>query len=89
MLALDGNAIAGLLREVFGDEMTTEAGICRSCGSRQLLAEVRVYTRAPGAVARCKACGQVVFVLIETGGQTRIRMDGLELVRGDGPLSYG
>ena len=33
MDALDGNAIAGLLHEVFSSEMTTATGICATCGS--------------------------------------------------------
>jgi hypothetical protein len=32
--ALDGNAIAGTLAEVFGGEMTTAIGVCGHCGSR-------------------------------------------------------
>ena len=32
MNALDGNAIAGLLVEVFGAEMTTSKGTCGSWG---------------------------------------------------------
>jgi hypothetical protein len=79
MEPLDGNAIAGPLYEVYGIEMTTETGVCKSCGTPQLLAEVRVYARAPGAVARCKHCGSVVFVVVDAGGRTQIRMDGLEL----------
>ena len=47
MEALDGNAIAGLLHEVFGHEMTTATGVCAHCGDQGLLAECRVYTRAP------------------------------------------
>jgi len=30
---LDGNAIGGLLIEVFGTEMTTAVGTCGSCGT--------------------------------------------------------
>ena len=33
MEALDGNAIAGLLQEVFGTEMTTALGMCATCGA--------------------------------------------------------
>ena len=32
-LMLDGNAIAGLLREVFAVEMTTAIGTCGGCGA--------------------------------------------------------
>ena len=32
-LMLDGNAIAGLLQEVFAVEMTTAIGTCGGCGA--------------------------------------------------------
>jgi hypothetical protein len=83
MEALDGNAIAGALYELFDQEMTAETGICRSCGRASVLAEVRVYARAPGSVARCSSCGSVLFVIAEIGGASRINLDGIEL-RGHG-----
>lgn len=79
MEPLDGNAIAGTLRELFGVEMTTTTGVCRACGNAAMLGEVRVYDRAPGAVARCPQCDSVVFVLVAVGGQSRIHLVGLEL----------
>jgi hypothetical protein len=79
MEPLDGNAIAGALHEVFGAEMTTAAGTCRTCGKASLLAEVRVYARAPGSVARCPHCGAVVFVIVAVGEETRIYREGIEL----------
>ena len=61
---LDGNAIAGLLLDVFGSEMTTATGICASCGMSAQLAELTVYTRAPGTIARCRSCESVVMALV-------------------------
>ena len=80
MDALDGNALAGALYEVFGSEMTTATGVCRSCRNPSLIAELRVYIRAPGAVARCPHCGNVVFVVVETSGSARAHLDGVDLV---------
>ena len=65
MEALDGNAIAGLLMQVFGTEMTTAAGVCASCTAVGLLAEQMVYNRAPGTVVRCRSCTSVLMVLVE------------------------
>ena len=56
MDALDGNAIGGLLRDVFGREMTVATSICVHCGAAGPAAEVEVYLQAPGTVARCRAC---------------------------------
>ena len=53
MEALDGNAIGGLLLEVFGAEMTNATGICALRRGRQL-ATWSSTSRAPGTVARCR-----------------------------------
>jgi uncharacterized protein DUF6510 len=76
MDALDGNAIAGMLMDAFGAEMTTATGVCGSCGTQGLVAELAVYMRAPGAVARCRTCGNVVMVLVEIRGTTRVDTSG-------------
>jgi hypothetical protein len=73
MEALDGNAVAGALWEVFGTEMTTVSGTCAHCGAVAQIGELVVYDRAPGAVIRCRQCGQVVMVLISV--HDRMRLD--------------
>lgn len=60
----DGNALAGPLREVFAVDMTTAMGRCVGCGLRAPIAELRVYRRAPGLVARCARCNQVILRLV-------------------------
>jgi Family of unknown function (DUF6510) len=77
MDALDGNAIAGALHTAFGQEMTTALGTCARCGNTSLLAELRVYTRAPGAVARCPVCGEVQLVVVEARGLVCVDVQGL------------
>jgi hypothetical protein len=77
MDALDGNAIAGLLVDAFGAEMTTTNGVCVSCGSRGQVAEFAVYLRAPGAVVRCRSCDSVLMVLITVRGTTCVDLSGL------------
>lgn len=79
MYALDGNAIAGELFEVFGDEMTTAVGACAHCGASGVVAELRVYLRAPGAVARCPHCDGVTMVLVSVRGTPRIDLAGFTL----------
>ena len=76
---LDGNSIAGKLFNLFGREMTTVAGACGHCGAIALIAELQVYAQAPGAVVRCRRCGQVVFVVVDIRGLTRINIDQFEL----------
>jgi hypothetical protein len=81
MQALDGNAIAGSLAEVFGADMTMAVGRCVHCATRSMIAELAVYPRVPGPVARCRTCGNVVMVVIEFHGGVEVRMDGFELER--------
>jgi hypothetical protein len=77
MEALDGNAIAGLLYDVFGAEMTTATGACASCGASGPVAELVVYVRAPGTVVRCRSCGSVLMVLATVREITCVDLRGL------------
>lgn len=77
MEALDGNAIAGLLLDVFGAEMTTATGVCASCGGAGYVAELEVYVQAPGTVARCRSCKSVLMVLVTVRGITCVDLRGL------------
>ena len=73
-----GNAIAGMLFDVFGREMTLATGVCAHCGATGPVAELHVYLRAPGTVVRCPSCGPVVIVLVEVHGVTCVDLRGLE-----------
>jgi hypothetical protein len=75
--ALDGNAIAGLLHVVFGSEMTTATGTCGTCGSASVLAELVVYLQAPGTVARCPVCGNIMMVFVRRREVTCVDLSGM------------
>jgi Family of unknown function (DUF6510) len=75
--ALDGNAIAGVLLDVFGAEMTTATGTCAACGATAQVAELAVYVRAPGTVVRCRTCDNVLLVLATIRGVTCVDLRGL------------
>jgi hypothetical protein len=74
---LDGNAIAGLLFDVFGTELTMATCECASCGAHGLLAETEVYLRAPGTVVRCRRCRSVLMVLVDARETTCVDLRGL------------
>jgi hypothetical protein len=76
-LVLDGNAIAGLLASVFGEEMTSATGTCASCGASGAVATFVVYLGGPGTVARCAACTAVLMVLVMRRGVTCVDLRGL------------
>ena len=74
---LDGNAIGGLLMEVFGAEMTTAAGTCGSCGAVSQVAELAVYRPGLGTVVRCRACDAVLMALVRIRDVTCVDLQGL------------
>ena len=74
---LDGNAIGGMLIEVFGAEMTTAVGICGRCGTRGQVAEMAVYRSELGSVVRCRVCDNVLMVFVEVRGITCVDLSGL------------
>lgn len=76
---LDGNAIAGTMFEYFGTEMTTASGACTHCDAVAQIAELRVFPRAPGIVARCRVCGNVVIVLTEIRSSLQVSLSGFRL----------
>jgi hypothetical protein len=81
---LDGNAIGGLLLELFGVEMTVATSVCGSCGAAGQVATLHVYVRAPGTVVRCPACEAALMRIVEGRGRTWIDLSGvrsLEIVR--------
>jgi hypothetical protein len=80
MDALDGNAIAGLLTDVFGAEMTSATCACASCGADGHVAELLVYSRAPGVVVRCPHCTSVVMVLVTVRAVTCVDLRGLSML---------
>jgi len=86
MEALDGNAIAGDLFEVFGTEMTTAVGACVHCRQVAQIAELAVYARAPGRVVRCRSCGNVVMVMVSLGEGVQLAATAFELYDPPAPV---
>lgn len=74
---LDGNAIGGLLHDLFGREMTGELGCCVNCGAVNALGAVHVYVRAPGEVMRCPRCESVLLVIVQRGASLRVSFEAL------------
>ena len=65
-LTLDGNAVAGLLSELFAVEMTAAIATCDACGTSGEIGGARVYGGEMGAIFRCVACDAVVIRLVRT-----------------------
>jgi hypothetical protein len=63
---LDGNAAAGLLREVFVFEATSATLTCGSCGAIAQVGSARLYGGPMGAVLRCAHCDATVLRVART-----------------------
>jgi hypothetical protein len=64
MTHVDGNALAGALADIFAVDLTVAVGTCATCGRRGELATLILYQQAPGFVARCPGCDEVVLRLV-------------------------
>ena len=71
-LMLDGNAVAGMLAEVFAVEMTTTTGTCGNCGQAGPVGAMHAF-RGAGIVLRCPHCDNALVKIVESG--TRMWMD--------------
>ena len=78
-LRLDGNAAAGMLRDLFVHELSAARGRCASCGTIAQMGSqhLYMYPLSPGAVLRCSACQAVLMVVVHAGGRYRLGMHGL------------
>jgi hypothetical protein len=73
---LDGNAIGGLLNELFGVELTAAPCVCGGCGAREEMARLDVYVHAPGVVVRCRHCEDVMIRIVRGPDRTWIDLSG-------------
>jgi hypothetical protein len=73
----DGNALAGPLGELFGVDVTSATGRCAGCGRTDVVAELRVYRHAPGLVARCPGCDEVILRLVRSTDRAWLDLRGI------------
>lgn len=78
---LDGNMLAGPLREVFAVEVAAATGRCASCGLTGPLAALHVFAHAPGLVARCPRCGSVMLRLVRSPDSAWLDLRGTTYLR--------
>lgn len=78
---IDGNALAGPLGELFTRDVTTMISRCAGCGRSGPIAMLRVYTHAPGLVARCPGCAEVMLRLVQTSDAAWLDLTGTTTLR--------
>jgi hypothetical protein len=72
-----GEGLAGPLQEVLRVDVTTAVGRCTACGRTAAMAEARVFDHAPGVIARCPTCDQVLLRLVLGRGRAWLDLRGL------------
>ena len=77
-LMLDGNAVAGLLKEVFGMDMTTAIATCASCGAGDAVGATHVYRG--GVVLRCPYCDNVLAKIVTRRAEACVDLSGLRML---------
>ena len=65
-LMLDGNAMAGLLHELFDVEMTIAPVECAACGRLGELGSLWAFAESPGYVLRCPSCQNIILRMAVT-----------------------
>src|SRR5258708_24517161 len=75
-MKVDGNAIGGLLREIFTTEMTTAETTLAGCGAVHAVGQVDVYGNAPRVVVRGPACEQVLMLIVRGRGPHSVKLRG-------------
>lgn len=68
---VDGNALAGMLTELFADP-TTMVVTCGGCGAAAVLAEVVVELDGTAAIVLCRGCTHTLFTVIRDASSTRL-----------------
>ena len=81
-LILDGNAVAGLLQEVFAAEMTGAIGSCAICGAREAVGAAHVY-RGAGMVLRCPHCDNALAAIVRGERRVWISFQGIRALELD------
>jgi len=65
---LDGNAVGGVLSEVFALEMTNAEGACASCGAVARVGAAMFYPHGMGTIVRCARCDNALMRVVYQGG---------------------
>jgi Family of unknown function (DUF6510) len=78
---LDGNALGGALGELFAVDVTAAVGQCASCGTSGVIGQARVYSNAPGMIARCPACDEVLVRLVRNEDRAWLDLRGISCLQ--------
>jgi hypothetical protein len=76
----DGNALAGVLAELFGEDVSVSPRRCESCRQIHMVGEHVLYEGA-GFVLRCPGCGDVAAMIVTRADGYAVTMRGTWLLK--------
>ncbi len=77
---LDGNAIAGAMRDVFSFDITMARATCGGCGAVDHVGALPTYMDAPGLVLRCPHCDAVQLRLVHAESRFWLDLSGVAVL---------
>jgi hypothetical protein len=80
-LVVDGNAVAGMLEELFSIEMTASPTECAACGYEGEVGTLLAFLAAPGLVLRCPNCDSVILRIVTTPRAVYLDARGAAFIR--------
>ncbi|WP_419817268.1 DUF6510 family protein [Glaciibacter flavus] len=80
MSHLDGNALAGVLSEVFTFDPTLARARCANCYSVDVLARAMVYVDGSAFVVRCASCDAVLATVMDGAGRRWVSLKGVSAI---------
>lgn len=80
-MRLDGNAAAGILRDLFATDVTAAFATCKGCGRVGPMGTLLEYGHAMGVILRCPSCDSAVLRIVRTPGWLRVDASGISLLR--------
>lgn len=78
---VDGNAIAGMLLDIFGADATVLVGTCAGCGSEARFAQAVVELDRQIAIVRCRSCTRTLFTVLHEQADPRLVIGTLGAIR--------
>jgi hypothetical protein len=76
MNPLDGNALAGDLRELFAVDVTAARYTCAGCGHDDAVGALLLWGQDMGQVGRCPHCADVVLRMVHAPGRVFLDLRG-------------
>ena len=80
-MRLDGNAAAGMLRDLFTVDTTAADATCGGCGKVGPVGALLEYGHEMGVVLRCVGCGSPVLRIVRTETAMFVDLSGMRLLK--------